>query len=294
MQLKGIYSNKPFWVKCFILASLNFFGLILWINIAWITGVDNNEINSFRISQLLFSLFGLIMPALVSAHLFKVEDTNYLQTNKVPTSFIILLAIFAVIIIQPFVNLITVWNEQITFPETLFALESKLREMEELATNLTMQFLENSSINNLFINLFLLALLPAISEELFFRATLQKVIGEKLGHHMAIWFVAIIFSAYHLQFFGFFPRIILGAFLGYLFLWSKSIYLPMIAHFINNATLIVFYFLHARKIINFDIDSIGVADQWWLSVISIACLTPILYLMNRKYLDSKTDSSLNL
>ena len=290
MLLKGTFAYKPFWIKCLIFAFLNLFGLLLWINMVWIFQLNDTQLNSIRLSQLMFSIFGLVFPALATAFLLKKDESSYLSTNTFPKGVLIVFAVLSIFLLQPFVNLITVWNEQITFPDALSTLESFLRTMEKMAEELTMRFLEGKSISDFLINLFLLALVPAISEELFFRGALQRLIGAKIGQHLAIWIVAIIFSAYHMQFFGFFPRIILGAFLGYLLLWSNSLYLPIIAHFINNATLVTFYFLSSRKIISFDIDNIGTDNEWWIGILSIVCVTPILFIMHKKFLSSKKDA----
>lgn len=92
----------------------------------------------------------------------------------------------------------------------------------------------------LIVNLMVMAVCPAITEEFFFRGALQRLIG-KWSHnpHLVIWSVAILFSAFHLQFYGFIPRMLLGAYFGYLLLWSRSIWVPVFAHFVNNATAVI-------------------------------------------------------
>lgn len=85
-----------------------------------------------------------------------------------------------------------------------------------------------------------MALCPAITEEFFFRGALQRLIGKwNPNPHFVIWSAAILFSAFHLQFYGFIPRMLLGAYLGYLLLWTRSIWIPVFAHFINNATAVI-------------------------------------------------------
>jgi membrane protease YdiL (CAAX protease family) len=86
----------------------------------------------------------------------------------------------------------------------------------------------------------MLAIIPALGEELIFRACFQKVLGRWTGnYHLAIWLSAIIFSSIHFQFYGFFPRMFLGALFGYLLVWSGSIWLPILAHFLNNGMAVV-------------------------------------------------------
>jgi len=286
-MLKGIFANDRFWIKSLIFTFLTIFGLITWINITRIFHLDQTNIISLQLGQLAFSIVGLAFPALASAYLFKKDEINYLHTDIFPTRRFILLAVLVMLLISPFINLITSWNEQISFPESLSKIEALFRKMQTMTDDLTVRMLDRKSIYSLFANLFFLALVPSITEELFFRGVLQRLLGEKIGAHLGIWIVAIIFSAYHMQFFGFFPRILLGALLGYLLLWSNSLYLPIIGHFTNNATLIFFYFLSSRKVISFNIDDIGIGNQWWLGLLSLIFVIPFFFYMNKKYLRFK-------
>jgi membrane protease YdiL (CAAX protease family) len=119
------------------------------------------------------------------------------------------------------------------------------------------------SFNLLFVNILMLAIIPALGEELIFRACFQKVFVRWTGnYHVAIWITAIVFSAIHFQFFGFFPRMILGALFGYLFVWSGNIWIPILAHFLNNgmAVLAAFILQQEGKSIDqaFESDSVTV------------------------------------
>ena len=101
---------------------------------------------------------------------------------------------------------------------------------------------------------------------------MQKLIDEKWqNHHIAIWVTAIIFSAIHLQFFGFFPRMLLGAFFGYLLVWSKSIWLPIYAHFLNNSMAVVAAYMLNINLTNEEIDQVGTTEggSIWVAVISV-------------------------
>ena len=75
--------------------------------------------------------------------------------------------------------------------------------------------------------------------------------------HIAIWITAIIFSAVHFQFYGFIPRVLLGAFFGYLALWSGSLWLPIFAHALNNSLVVISTWLTKRNTIDIDINKIG-------------------------------------
>ena len=81
----------------------------------------------------------------------------------------------------------------------------------------------------------MVAMIPAIGEELLFRGVLQKQLIKGLGNaHVAIILTAVIFSAFHLQFLGFFSRALLGMLFGYLYYWSKNMWYPILTHFTNN------------------------------------------------------------
>ena len=115
-----------------------------------------------------------------------------------------------------------------------------MRQWEELAEQLTQTLLSSDRIDILLANLFVVAILAALTEECFFRGTLQRILSRfHAKPHVVIWTAAILFSAFHLQFYGFFPRMLLGAYFGYLLLWSRSIWLPIFAHFINNAIAVI-------------------------------------------------------
>ena len=86
--------------------------------------------------------------------------------------------------------------------------------------------------------------MAGLSEEIFFRGFIQRLfIENKLNHHLAIWFTAILFSAIHLQFFGFVPRVLLGAVLGYLYFYSGNLWLSIIAHTVNNGFAVVMAYI---------------------------------------------------
>jgi membrane protease YdiL (CAAX protease family) len=135
--------------------------------------------------------------------------------------------------------------------------------------------------------LIILALIPAVTEELFFRGMLQNLLKEKVSVHVAIWISAIIFSAFHMQFYGFIPRMLLGGLLGYFLLWSESLILPIIAHFTNNAIMIIAYFFIQKNHLPINMDNLGTNQQQWVGLFSLVPLFATLYFMHLKYLSMK-------
>jgi membrane protease YdiL (CAAX protease family) len=132
-----------------------------------------------------------------------------------------------------------------------------MKQMEEDAKLLTEALLKMDNIRDLLFNLFLIAIIPAIGEEMFFRGVIQKKLKNILRNpHIAILITSFIFSAIHMQFFGFLPRFFLGIILGYLFYYSGSLWMPIIAHFINNALAVLLMYLPFSEKINTDISQL--------------------------------------
>jgi len=176
----------------------------------------------------------------------------------------------------PAINLLADLNSRVELPESLDFIEHFLRQQEENAAQLTERFLQADSIWGVVLNVGLLALLPALSEEFTFRGTLQQILGQNPGGknalsreekrriHVAIWVTAFVFSAIHMQFYGFVPRMLMGALFGYCFVWSGSLWVPIVMHFTNNAVAVVSYHLSIKWA-----DTIGAGSNWWLGLISL-------------------------
>lgn len=162
-------------------------------------------------------------------------------------------------------------------------IEIWMRSSEAAAAKLTEQLLSGTSWTDLVANLIIIAVMAGFGEELFFRGLLQKLVSDffnnqsddakakrkKWTNHATIWIIAFIFSAIHFQFYGFFPRFLLGAWFGYLLLWTESIWIPIIAHTTNNALSTIFSFAEKREHLFFNPESPGTNDTEWFSIISL-------------------------
>ena len=189
----------------------------------------------------------------------------------------ILLAVVIMVCAVPGINLLADLNSRVELPKSLEFIEQILKSQEEAAAALTERFLQADNIGGLLINIGLMALLPALSEELSFRGTLQQIIyKDQSGKvqstkvHLAIWITAFIFSAIHMQFYGFVPRMLLGAMFGYVFVWSGSLWVPITMHFVNNGlAVLVYYLMGESENTNNIADTLGAGDTWYLGVVSI-------------------------
>lgn len=208
-----------------------------------------------------------------------------------------IIAIFLVLVASPGINLLSYLNRQIALPECLSGIETWMQQQEEAAAVLTERFLSADSIGVFVVNILLMALLPAVAEELTFRGVLQHLFTPRTGirtPHIAIWATAIIFSAIHCQFYGFIPRMLLGAVFGYALVWSGSLWLPILMHFTNNALAVIVYFIaHKAGWDTNNMDAFGTGDTWWVGVLSLALVVVGIYLLRRSTTISNASSRMS-
>lgn len=141
-------------------------------------------------------------------------------------------------------------------PEGFEALEKAMKQMEDQLAQFTKLLTQFDTFPYFLSSVLVIAILPAIGEELIFRGLLQNIVRRLSGnYHVGIWMAAIIFSSIHMQFYGFLPRMLLGALFGYLYVWSGNILVPMLAHFLNNSISLVLLYAAQQKITDMDVDS---------------------------------------
>jgi membrane protease YdiL (CAAX protease family) len=206
------------------------------------------EIGPLKIIQLFSSVGTFIFPALLFVRQESNNSFSYLKLNTKIDLRLIALAVIILYAFTPFIEWAILMNQSMKLPAFLHSVEDWMRNKEMELAVLTKQFLVMKSPVDLGINLLIIAVIPGVGEELLFRGCLQKVfIKWTNNHHYGIWIAAIIFSAIHVQFYGFVPRMVLGALFGYLFYWSQNLLVPMIAHFINNGTAVVTAYLVQKR-----------------------------------------------
>ncbi len=225
---------------------------------------SNPHIVNLNRLLLVFQHLGLfIVPAFVFAKLVSTRSNWYLGFRPVAMKSVLIAGV-TMILALPFINLLGYINEQMVLPEWLSGLEALFQQMEESGAELTAALTSTENIGMLIVNIVIVAVLPAIGEELIFRGILLPILHKWTGKvHAAVWISAVLFSAMHLQFYGFLPRMVLGAVLGYMFVYSGSIWAPIIAHFANNAIALVLMFLINNGTLPESIDSF---DGGWSSV----------------------------
>ncbi|WP_276091363.1 CPBP family intramembrane glutamic endopeptidase [Pedobacter sp. JY14-1] len=218
-----------------ILVIVAMYGIQILGNPAALSGAEPRYIPALQLLVIASSLGLFLFPALVLplTQRRRISDFYWLS---VPSGQLFFLVFLVMIVSLPFMEWVTLSNQQMSFPSFLKSIEDWMREKEDEALRTTILLLKMNGVKDLLLNLFIVALLPAVAEELMFRGALQRTLGRLFGnHHVAIWIAAIVFSAIHLQFYGFIPRLLLGAGFGYLYFWGRSIWYAVLGHFLNNA-----------------------------------------------------------
>lgn len=196
------------------------------------------------------------MPAL--GYWYLIERRTWTQFNAQPVVSVGGIGLVALIVIafMPFDGLIIEWNQNLHLPETLAPIEQWVRSKEKGLEGITKYLTTFRTVGQLLTAILVIAVIPAVGEETLFRGILQRNLSIWTGNaHVGIWLAAALFSAIHVQFLGFFPRMLLGALFGYLYLWSGNIWVPILAHFVNNGFTVFMVYLHQQRMISVDIDS---------------------------------------
>ena len=243
-------------------------------------GETNGETNIelMKYFQVVSQFGAFIIPAFVFAFIIKRDVWGYLKLTSPPQLKSIILSVVVIMAILPFINWLVTLNGMFHLPESLSGLEQWMRASEQQAMELTEAFLSDTTLKGLVINLVMIALLAAVGEELLFRGVLLRILYDwSKNMHLAVWLSAILFSALHLQFFGFLPRMILGVVLGYLFVWSKSLWLPVVTHFFNNAVAVIAAFFYFKGDIDTDMESFGSSDSPVAIVASFLIVVGLMY-----------------
>ncbi|MBR2368565.1 MAG: CPBP family intramembrane metalloprotease [Paludibacteraceae bacterium] len=243
-KIKGLFAGSSNWVKLLVTLLIPLFLLcltsVIWALIIEAAGVDVTSLNVERAVQFISSVITFIVGGVSVAYLIFENPKEELMMSSWGGGKNYLYGIIALLALLPIVGVLNEWNQGISFPDALAPLEQWMREAEDAAAELQERFLSGTSYLDLIINIVIMAITPAICEELLFRGVLQNQLEKWFKNaHIAVWVAAIIFSAIHFQFYGFLPRMVLGAALGYLLVYGKSLWLPIVAHCVNNSLAVI-------------------------------------------------------
>lgn len=238
------------------------------------------------VMQLCATGFGLVLTPWV--YLKFIEKRQPKHLFRMPMAVTAALTGLAVLAFMLPDSMVIEWNSNLTFPG---GLDKAIREREELATALTKFLTRFTGFPDFMLGFLLIAILPAIGEELAFRGMLQPALTRATGNaHVAIWVTAIIFSAFHFQFLGFVPRMLLGAMFGYMMHWSGNLWIPVIAHFVNNGASVILIYLHQTGLTGFDAESTDSAP-WQLVVPGLLLFIFLMTVLRKQLLSDREQTA---
>ncbi len=247
-----------------------------------------SALNSLKIIQMGSSIFGFLVPAIFFAKVIVRQPVPYLKANWRFPLILLLLVFFIMLISTPLMELVITFNQKMVLPPFLKGVERWMRNMEDTAGKQTEILLQMKTPATFLINLLMIAILPAVSEEFIFRGCFQQIFtGWTKSLHWGVWLSAALFSFIHFQFFGFLPRMLLGVFFGYFAAWSGSIWPGVLGHFLNNGIAVIVSYLYQNKLINVNPDQQQMFD--WKSYTFSIILTVILFLTYKKLSESKRE-----
>ena len=219
-----------------------------------------------------------LLPPLVCGAIWDRErkPLRWLEMDHGAHGSLFAMAVGIMLVALPAVNLLAEWNRLIPLPDDWIA--------EEKALEMTLKvWLRPDNAAVVLVNIGLMAVLPALAEEMTFRGTLQQIIAKDEKRtakvHMAIWISAVVFSAIHMQFSGFIPRMMMGALFGYMFVWTRTLWIPITMHFTNNLIAILVQSLWPE---NSTADTLGAGSTAWVGAVSLVLTSLGLLIFYRR------------
>ena len=236
--------SKIIYLFVFCLAGLFLAGSLVTVINGLVGGQMMLSSWGLRVSSALQMILMFFMPAITLITWSGSKPIAFLGLNRSKDTLVLYLLALAILLGgMPLITLISQINQMLVLPDWLSGLEMWMKNLEESAQVTTNLLLEGASVWGLLGNILFIGIFAAVAEEVFFRGVLQQLLNKMFQNkHTAVWLTALIFSLLHMQFYGFLPRIILGAMLGYLFVYSKNLWIPIFVHFLNNALVVTLNF----------------------------------------------------
>lgn len=226
-----------------LLICLAVYGKSLLGDASVLSGNGGPAAEIMKITQIFVSIGLFLVPPMCLAW-YEGKTPGKFYNFRRPRVDLFFLVLLIMVVSMPVMEWIAILNQKMVLPDLLKPIELWMKKKEQEAMGMTISLLTMKTVWDFLLNVFMIALLPAVAEELMFRGGVQRTFTRMFGNpHAAIWISAAIFSAIHMQFYGFVPRLLLGAGFGYIYFWSGSLWYSMLAHFLNNvyAVCVVWY-----------------------------------------------------
>jgi len=271
------------WMGCFLFFNLLmagmlllFFGEEVYNVISSSESMAGEHLNLVRFLQIILSIGIFGAPPLVYMIISKQRDWSFFKLNKIPPLTLFSLTLLIMALSAPVIIWALEVNQNMSFPSALRGLESYLRDLEEKNEQMLKALLIMNSRFDFMVNFLMIAIVPALVEELLFRGSLQQMLHKALGDiHIAIFITGMFFSFIHFQFYGFFPRVLLGILFGYLFYWSGNLWVPIFAHFLNNAVQVVMLYLFQSGRTSYDVEKMPAFSPYITMIATVLLFTAV-------------------
>ena len=238
-----------------------------------------------KLSVIASQLLGFAMPALFFARLVNVDVAEELGLENKTNfkSYAVAAVLIAAAI--PIINFTHWLNMQIDFAAMWGEVGVQIKKFEEMNGELTKLILpSDGNIGNLLYVIFLIGIIPGVCEELVFRGVFQKIFTKAFTNkHAGVWAAAFVFSFAHFQFYGFLPRFILGAVLGYLYMYSRTLWVPILAHAVNNSLGVLFAYFNLDEGETINTDTLGTSAADWIWLTASIIITVGLFIIFKKF-----------
>lgn len=231
-------------------------------------------------------VFAFIVPAILAMAIFYLRPLHVMCLDRAPSFKAILVVLAFYLVSLPAMNWLVDLNQSMSLPSWMSGIEELMRDMEDSAADATEQLLDINTLWQFLSSVFVIGVMAGLSEEMLFRGAMQRTMQDsRLNTHAVVWITAIVFSAFHMQFFGFIPRMMLGAWLGYLLVWTRSLWVPIIAHTLNNSTVVFFSYMANKGIMPEDFgDNLGLPATGafpWLALLSLIASLALAFWASR-------------
>lgn len=231
-----------------------------------------------KLTQILYTLVVYLLPALIFARLSSIKPLTYLNMERAPRALPAVLGILIILSALPLVDVSAQWN-------LTWEVSDAMRMLEHEAEVQTRALLKADTFSTLLGNLMIFAFLPAIAEETFFRGIVQRLMIRMIpvrgGAWIAILVTALLFSAVHMQWLSFMPRVILGFLLGAVYYLTGNLWISILAHTLNNGLQVVLMYLFQIHMIKTDPMESSEAS-WYMAVISLGVTVLLLWVLEKK------------
>lgn len=296
-----IFGTRRPWLSLISLMLIAFGGLIVGQFIAILIVTQLYHLSLFQVMEMvtniseypdykaaiyllqgLSAVFAFILAPWFFLKVIEKKHLGNLSPNRQVELLPVLLALLISIVFMAVNFKFAEWNAQMVFPDFLKEVEAWMRMQEDKLEEATIFLTTIRNPLELILAIVVIAIIPAIGEELLFRGLVQNQLHAWTKNaHWAVWLTGILFSAIHIQFYGFVPRMLLGVLFGYMYLWSGNLLYPIVAHFANNGFQIVMLFLYSSEFTSFNIDDTESVP--WTVFFTSAVITTVLVLAFRRH-----------